>query len=110
MKFLRRQFLHLLAGAGALPAVSKIAGAQSYPVRPIIMIVPFAAGGPLDAIGRIMAEGMRGPLGQPIIIENIAGAGGSIGVGRAARSEPTFDYPQNEPPPSLSTLADTRVI
>jgi tripartite-type tricarboxylate transporter receptor subunit TctC len=88
MKFPRRQFLHLAAGAAALPAVSHLARAETYPTRPITMIVPFAAGGPLDAIGRIMAEGMRRSLGQPIIIENIAGAGGSIGVGRAAHSAP----------------------
>src|ERR1700747_16739 len=72
----RRNFLHLAAGAAALPAVSRIARAQTYPTRPITMIVPFPAGGPLDTIARIMAEGMRGWLGQPIIIENVSSAGG----------------------------------
>ncbi len=52
------------------------------------MIVPFAAGGPTDVIGRVVAEGMRASLGQPIIIENVTGAGGSIGVGRVARAAP----------------------
>jgi tripartite-type tricarboxylate transporter receptor subunit TctC len=64
------------------------ASAQNYPARPLTMVVPFAAGGPSDAVGRIMAEGMRGPLGQTITIENVAGAGGSIGAGRVARAAP----------------------
>jgi tripartite-type tricarboxylate transporter receptor subunit TctC len=64
------------------------AAAQPYPSRPITMIVPFAAGGPNDTIGRIMAERMRAPLGQPVIIENVVGANGTIGVGRAARAAP----------------------
>jgi tripartite-type tricarboxylate transporter receptor subunit TctC len=75
-------------GAAALPAVSRNASAQAYPTRPITMIVPAAAGGPTDAIGRIIAERMREKLGQPIIIENIGGADGSIGAGRAARARP----------------------
>jgi tripartite-type tricarboxylate transporter receptor subunit TctC len=64
------------------------AGAQTYPSRPITMIVPFAAGGPTDRIGRIVAEGMRPALGQPIVIEDVTGASGTIGVGRAARAAP----------------------
>jgi tripartite-type tricarboxylate transporter receptor subunit TctC len=71
-----------------LPAVSRIAEAQTYPTRPITMIVPFAAGGPMDARGRVLAERMRKSLGQPIIIENVSGADGSIGVGRAVRAKP----------------------
>jgi tripartite-type tricarboxylate transporter receptor subunit TctC len=86
MKLPRRHFLHLAAGGAALPALSRIAWPQTYPSRPITMIVPFPAGGPLDTIARIMAEGMRGWLGQPIIIENVSGAGGTLGVGRVARS------------------------
>jgi tripartite-type tricarboxylate transporter receptor subunit TctC len=82
----RRQFLRLAAGVAAFPSVSRLARAQSYPVRPITMIVPFAAGGPSDVIGRVFAERMRASLGQPIIIENVAGAGGSIGTGRVARA------------------------
>ena len=62
------------------------ASAQDYPTRPITMVVPFPAGGPLDAIGRIIAEPMRGSLGQPVIIENVSGAAGSLGVGRVARA------------------------
>jgi tripartite-type tricarboxylate transporter receptor subunit TctC len=86
MKLPRRTFLHLAAGAAALPAVSRIASAQAYPTRPIAMIVPYAAGGPTDTIGRTVAEHMRTALGQPIIPENITGAGGSIGLGRVARA------------------------
>jgi tripartite-type tricarboxylate transporter receptor subunit TctC len=62
------------------------AGAQSYPTRPITMVVPFAAGGPTDTITRIVAERMRVSLGQTVIIENVTGADGSIGVGRVARA------------------------
>jgi tripartite-type tricarboxylate transporter receptor subunit TctC len=84
----RRRFLRLVAGAAALPAVSRNASAQAYPTRPITMIVPFAAGSAADVYGRIFAERIRERLGQPIIIENIGGADGSIGTGRAARAKP----------------------
>jgi tripartite-type tricarboxylate transporter receptor subunit TctC len=88
MKLSRRKFLHLAAGAAALPAVSHEAGAQTYPSRPITMIVPFAAGGTSDVIGRVVAERMKGSLDEPIIIENVSGADGSIATGRAARARP----------------------
>jgi len=81
----RRQFLHLAAGAAALSAVSRDASAQSYPTRHITMIVPLGAGSSGDLVGRLMAERMRGPLGQPIIIENVSGADGSLGAGRLVR-------------------------
>src|SRR5213076_1503636 len=71
--------------------------AQSFPSRPLTLVVPFPPGGSTDAAARIMAERMRIPLGQPIVIENVGGAGGSIGVGRVARSVPdgyTFDIGQ----------------
>jgi tripartite-type tricarboxylate transporter receptor subunit TctC len=87
-KLPRRQFLHLAAGSAAIPAVSRIARAQTYPARPITMIVPFPAGGGVDSVGRIVAERMRGLIGQPIVIEKVSGADGSIGVGRAARARP----------------------
>jgi tripartite-type tricarboxylate transporter receptor subunit TctC len=64
------------------------AAAQPYPSRPITLIAPFPAGGPSDALARILSEPMRTALGQPIIIENVAGAGGNIGVGRLARAAP----------------------
>ena len=89
MKVPRRQFLHLAAGAAALPAISRSARAQSYPSRPITMVVPFAPGGPADVVGRVVAERMRGSLGQPIIIENISGADGSIAPAGPLTRDPT---------------------
>jgi tripartite-type tricarboxylate transporter receptor subunit TctC len=87
-EFARRRVLHLVAGAAALPAVLRGASAQAYPSRPITMIVPFAAGGAGDVIGRVLAERMRGSLRQPIIVENVSGAEGRIGTGRAANAVP----------------------
>jgi tripartite-type tricarboxylate transporter receptor subunit TctC len=84
VKLPRREFLHLATGAVAVPAVSRIASAEFYPSRPITMVVPFAAGGPNDAIARIMADGMRTSLGQEIKFDNVAGSAGSIGTGRLA--------------------------
>src|SRR5450432_1092254 len=88
MKLSRRKWLHLAAGAAALPALSGIARAQAYPTRAITLVAPFPAGGPVDTIARILAEHMRGSLGQPLLVENIAGAAGSLGVGRVARAAP----------------------
>jgi tripartite-type tricarboxylate transporter receptor subunit TctC len=68
--------------------VSRVAWAQAYPSRPITMIVPLAAGSSLDVVGRLVAERMGTALGQPIIVENVPGADGSIGVGRVARARP----------------------
>lgn len=72
----------------AIVAGLSSAAAQTYPARPVTMIVPLAPGGSTDVIGRIMAEGMRPHLGQPVIVDNTAGAGGTIGVGRLARAAP----------------------
>jgi tripartite-type tricarboxylate transporter receptor subunit TctC len=72
-----------------------LATAQTYPTRPVTMIVPLAAGGGVDAMARVLAEGMRKPLGEPVIIENVSGANGTIGVGRTARAMPdgyTIDF------------------
>ena len=88
MKLPRRRFLHLTAGALAWPAVSRGAFAQTYPSKPVTIVVPFAAGGPTDTIGRLLAERMRVSLGQTVIVESATGAGGTIGVGRAARAAP----------------------
>src|SRR5215813_9061372 len=84
----RRGFLHLAAGVAALPTASRVAWAQAYPARQITMIVPFPPGGSTDVTARVLAERMRPLLGQPVIIENVGGAGGSIAVGRLARSAP----------------------
>jgi tripartite-type tricarboxylate transporter receptor subunit TctC len=88
MRLPRRRFLRLTAGTLALPALSGAALAQTYPLKPITIVVPFAAGGSTDVIGRILAERMRVSLGQTVIIENVTGAGGTLGVGRAVRAAP----------------------
>jgi tripartite-type tricarboxylate transporter receptor subunit TctC len=88
MKFPRRQFLHLAAGAVALPAVAPMAMADTYPARPITMIVPYAIGGPADAIARTLADRMGVSLHQTVVVENFTGAGGSAGVGHLARAVP----------------------
>src|SRR5215467_14239170 len=88
MKLPRRNFLHLAAGAAALPAVSRIARAQAYPSRPITLIVPFAPGGGTDVAARIVGEHMTRTLGQQIVIQNVPGAGGTLGATRAMRAEP----------------------
>jgi len=74
--------------AAALSLSSGAVHAQSYPSRPITLVVPFAAGGPVDVVARILQEPMRRSLGQPVIVESTVGAGGSVGVGRVARAAP----------------------
>ena len=74
--------------AAAFFVVSSLCAAQTYPTRPVTMIVPFAPGGPTDTLARIVAEPMKTSLGQPVVIENVTGAGGSIAVVRAARAAP----------------------
>ena len=86
MKLPRRRFLHLAAGAVALPPLTRGARAQAYPSRPVTIVVPFAAGGPNDTVARIISERMRAALGQAIVIESVPGANGTVGVGRAARA------------------------
>jgi tripartite-type tricarboxylate transporter receptor subunit TctC len=88
MKLARRHLVRLAAGAVALPVTARLARTQTYPIRPITMIVPFAAGGTTDVLARVLAERMRRVLGQPLIIENVGGADGSIGTGRVARANP----------------------
>jgi len=80
MKLHRRRFLHLAAGAGALPALSLSARAQTYPTRPVHVIVGYAAGGPNDTTARILGQWLSERLGQQFIIENRTGAGGNIGT------------------------------
>ena len=83
----RRMFLATLALAAAFGKVER-APAQVFPSHPITMIVPFPAGGSIDTTGRIVADGMQASLGQPVIIENVSGASGSIGTGHVARAAP----------------------
>src|SRR5580693_594570 len=87
-KLPRRRFLHLAAGAAMLAAVSRFAWAQSYPNRPVRLVVPFPAGGPADTMSRILTEKMATVLGQAIVIESRAGAGGLTGIASVARAEP----------------------
>src|SRR5882762_3999345 len=88
MKLSRRRILHLGGGAGALPAVSRLAWAQAYPTRPVTLIVPFAAAGPTDVAARIIGEHMSRTLGQRLVVENVVGAGGTTGSLRAMRANP----------------------
>lgn len=81
-----RKWLTMMVAALFSLASAGLAAAQTYPARPMTMIVPFPAGGATDTLARFLSEQMRGLLGQPIVIENVAGAAGSIGVGRAVRS------------------------
>lgn len=88
MKLPRREFLHLVAGALALPAASRIASALDYPTRQITIIVPFPPGGPTDLLGRMVGERLQNAFGEPVVVENVPGANGSLGVGRVARAAP----------------------
>ena len=81
----------LRAPAAALAALSALTGnvaAQDWPSRPLTMVVPFAAGGPLDAMARVMAPSLSDILGKPVVVENVAGAGGMTGSNRVAKAQP----------------------
>ena len=84
----RRRFLHLAAGAAALPAVSRIARAQTYPTRPVRVIVGYAAGGTCDILARLIGQWLSERLGQPFVIENRPGAGSNIGTEVVAHAPP----------------------
>ena len=88
MKLPRRQFLHLAAGAVALPAVSRFAWAQTYPMRPVHMIVGFPAGNASDIVARLIGQSLSERLGQQFVVENRPGAGGSIGTEVVVKAEP----------------------
>jgi tripartite-type tricarboxylate transporter receptor subunit TctC len=88
MKLPRRTFLHLAAGAVALPAASHIARAQAYPTRPVRIIVGFPAGGDTDIIARLIGQWLNERLGQPFIIENRPGASGNIGTEAVVKAPP----------------------
>ena len=85
MKLPRRNFLHLAAGAVALPAVSRMAWAQTYPSRPVHLIVGLPAGSTPDILGRLVGQSLSERLGQQFVIENRPGAGGNIGTEVAVR-------------------------
>ena len=88
MRLPRRRFLLLWAAGIVLAALPRIAGAQTYPARPITVIVPFAPGGGTDVAARIVGDHMSRTLGQQLVVQNIAGAGGTVGSARAMRAEP----------------------
>ena len=80
MTLSRRAFMHLTAGAAALPTMSRISSAQAYPLRPVRIIVGFAAGGGADITARLIGQSLSERLGQPFIVENRPGSGGNIGT------------------------------
>jgi tripartite-type tricarboxylate transporter receptor subunit TctC len=88
MKLPRREFLHLAAGAACLPALSHMAGAQAYPTRPIKLIVAFPAGGPADTMGRMVGQAVSAKIGQPVVVENVGGAGGTIALRMMTNASP----------------------
>jgi len=88
MKLPRRQFLHLAASAAVLPAVSRIAWAQAWPAKPIRAIVAGGAGSVVDVVPRVVFEQLSKQLGQPIVVENRTGAGGTIAVAAVAKADP----------------------
>jgi tripartite-type tricarboxylate transporter receptor subunit TctC len=88
MKLPRRKFLHLAAGAAALPAVSRVAWAQAYPSRSVRVIVGFAAGGPADIVARLIGQWLSERLGQPFIVESRPGAASNIATEAVVRAPP----------------------
>ncbi len=88
MKLPRRAFLHLAAGAAALPPMSRIAWAQAYPTRPVRVIVPFGSAGATDIVARLIGQWLSERLGQPFVIENRPGAGGNLGTEAVVRAPP----------------------
>jgi tripartite-type tricarboxylate transporter receptor subunit TctC len=86
MKLPRRNFLHLTAGAAALPALSRFARAQAYPTRPVHLIVPIAPGGATDIVGRLMGQWLSERLGQPFVVENRTGAATNLGTEAVVRA------------------------
>ena len=86
MDLLRRQFLHLAAGAAALPALSRMSWAQTYPSRPVRLLIGFSAGGGADIVGRLIGQWLQERLGQPVVIENRPGAGTNVATEALVRA------------------------
>jgi tripartite-type tricarboxylate transporter receptor subunit TctC len=104
MALSRRRFLHLAAGTAALPAVSRIAWAQSYPLRPVRVIVGFAAGGTTDVLARMIGQWLSERLGQPFLIENRPGAGTNIATEAVVKSAPDgYTLLMVSPPNTINT-------
>jgi tripartite-type tricarboxylate transporter receptor subunit TctC len=104
MILLRRRFLHLVAGAAALPAVARMANAQAYPTRPVRIVVPVPPGGALDILARLICQRLTERLGQPFVIENRPGAGTNIGIEAVVRA-PADGYTLLLIPQSVTTNA-----
>src|SRR6266567_7406869 len=104
MKLSRRRSLHLAVGAAAIPTVSRISWAQSYPARPVRIVVPVPPGGALDILARLIGQWLTERLGQPFVIENRAGAGTNIGVEAVVRA-PADGYTLLLIPQSVTTNA-----
>jgi len=104
VRLFRRQFLRLSAAAAALPTVSRFAGAEAYPSRPVHIIVPVPPGGALDIVARLMGQWLSSHLGQPFVIENRPGGGTNIGVEAAVRA-PADGYTLLLIPPSVTVNA-----
>src|SRR5262245_50213076 len=93
----RREFITLVGGAAvAWPAVARV-GAQSYPDRPVRVIVPYAPGGPTDAITRLLAQKLSERGGKQFYVENMGGGGGNIAMGRVARMVKAYRHHQSDP-------------
>src|SRR5262245_5959180 len=88
MELPRRRFLQLAASVAVLPAVSRIAGAQAYPTRPVRLLVGFAPGGPNDIVARLMGERLSAVWSKPVVIDNVTGAGGNLAAERVVKSAP----------------------
>jgi tripartite-type tricarboxylate transporter receptor subunit TctC len=86
MKLLRRKFLHLAAGAAALPAVSRMAGAQAYPSRPLRLVIGYPPAGSADLTARLMGQWLSDRLGQPVVVENRPGAATNLATEAVARA------------------------
>jgi tripartite-type tricarboxylate transporter receptor subunit TctC len=88
MKLARRTFFQLAAGACCLPALSRMTTAQAYPTRPIKLIVAFPAGGPADTMGRMVGQAVSAKIGQPVVVENVGGAGSTIALRMMTNANP----------------------
>ena len=88
MKFPRRRFFHLVAGAAALPTISGLAKGQTYPAKPIHLLVPYAPGGPADIAARLVGAKLTEAWGQQVVVENRPGGNGFIAMTAAAKSAP----------------------